>query len=127
VAFAFKSEASGRAPAHKRSQAGRERENRSPSLVATLLATTSRLTGDPTDLGQVLRRQRRSGGAHILLDLLRRGGAGDNAGDHAIAQQPTERQLEDGVIPACGECLEFADDAPIALVDELLRVAWVLR
>src|SRR5215469_630695 len=46
---------------------------------------------------------------------------------HPVAQQPTERQLEHGVIPACGEGLEFADDAPVALAEELLRVAWVLR
>src|SRR5215510_8504989 len=34
----------------------------------------------------------------------------------------------DSVHPvARGDCLEFADDAPVALVDELLGVAWVLR
>src|SRR5215468_4382401 len=32
-----------------------------------------------------------------------------------------------GVTAACDECLEFTDDAPIALVDEFLGVAWVLR
>src|SRR5262249_5662932 len=85
------------------------------------------LQGDPIDLGQVLRRQRPPRGAHVLLDLLRRGGTGDDAGDRALAQQPPKRQLEHGVSPARGECLEFADDAPVALVDELLGVAWVLR
>src|SRR5262249_10789779 len=46
------------------------------------------LQGDPIDLGQVLRRQRPPRGAHVLLDLLRRGGTGDDAGDRALAQQP---------------------------------------
>src|SRR5262249_10422457 len=82
------------------------------------------LPGDPIDLGEVLRRQRPPRGALVLLDLLRRGSAGDDAGDRAVAQQPAKRQLEHGAAPARGECLEFADDAPVALADELLGVAW---
>src|SRR5262249_61938472 len=77
---------------------------------------------DPVDLGQVFWRERPTGGAHILLDLLRRGGAGDDARDHAVTQQPIQRQLEERMAAPCGECLELADDTPVAFAGEALRV-----
>src|SRR5258707_15691516 len=89
-------------------------------------AATQYLKRDPVDLGQVLRRQRPAGCAHILLHLLRRRGAGDDAGHDAVAQEPTERQLEQRVTAPFGECLELADDAPVALAGEGLRVARIL-
>src|SRR5260370_31196659 len=89
-------------------------------------AATQYLERDPVDLGQVLRRQRPAGRAHILFHLLCRRGAGDDAGHDAVAQEPTECQLEQRVTAPFGKCLKLADDAPVALAGEALRVARIL-
>src|SRR4249920_1320567 len=76
---------------------------------------------DPVKLRQVLRRGRPVRRPDILLDLVRRGGAGDDARDHGIAQQPAEGEFEHGAMATRGKCFELADDPPVPLADELLR------
>src|SRR6476659_1208817 len=85
------------------------------------------LRRDPVEFGQLLLRRRPVRGADVLLDLLRRGGPGDDARHHGIAQQPAEREFEHGAAATGGKCFERADDAPVALADELLRVTLVFR
>src|SRR5512144_1309562 len=82
---------------------------------------------DPVEFGQLLLRRRPVHGADVLLDLLRRGGPGDDARHNGIAQQPAEREFEHGAAATGGKCFERADDAPVALADELLRMTLVLR
>src|SRR6187399_2273847 len=93
---------------------------------STELAASSLRRRDPVELRQVLRRRRPVCGPDILLDLLRRGGAGDDARDHGIAQQPAEGELEHRTAVPQGKGFELAHDAPVALVDEVLRVTLVL-
>src|SRR3954454_302383 len=94
---------------------------------STELAASSLRRRDPVELRQVLRRRRPVRCPDILLDLLRRGGTGDDARDHGIAQQPAEGEFQHGTAVPQGKGFELADDAPVVLAEEVLRVALVLR
>src|SRR5437762_2142533 len=79
-------------------------------------APTQRLVcRDAVDLVHVFARRRPGRGAHIGLDLLRRGRAGDYARHRRPVQQPTERELQKAASTCSAERIEALDDRPIRL------------